>query len=59
MGFRHARGCYDWRADLDLGLHIYTLGIYIEDRRGEMKGWKNMDCLWLDAENVLLMIGCV
>jgi len=60
VSFRHARGCYDWRADLDLGLHFCTLGIHIEDRRGEMKGWKSiMDCLLLDAENVLFLIGCL
>ena len=24
--FRHARGCYDWRVDLELGLHVEQLG---------------------------------
>ena len=47
VGFKHARGCYDWRVDL-------------QDRRGEMKGWKSITvCLWLDFKiNVSLMTGC-
>lgn len=60
VGFRHVRGCYDWRVDLDLALHFYKLENRGEDRREEMKGWKSIiDCLWLDVEiNVLFAIGC-
>ena len=38
MGFRHARGCYDWRVHLELGLHVDKLGNHGEDGRREMKG---------------------
>ena len=39
-----------------MALHFYKLGNCGEDRREEMKGWKNIiDCLWLDVEmNVYL-----
>ena len=60
MRFRHRRNCYDWRVDLELGLHIDKLGNDGEDRRREMKGWKSIIyCLWLDVGiNVLFLIGC-
>ena len=24
VGFSYVRGCYDWRVDLELGLHVFT-----------------------------------
>ena len=45
VGFRHAPGCYDWRVDLELGLHVGKIGNHDEDRRGGMKGWKSIDSL--------------